>query len=149
ALLRARSCRGPGSDPIRLLGTLHIDNPKPGEKLFGFWENPIGDRLPVLSGTNHAGLMGKRQPLGGDEHAGVLEFLVKSVHESEMRLEILLRPLGVPLKISLRARHHENVLHLCPLSILHTGYRRLHDVVEADSGFSTSVSAFWMAADRR
>ena len=103
---RARRRRSPRGDPIRLLRAFHVNDPVSGEKLLGLREDPIGDRRPVASRPNDLGLVGERQAFGCDEHAGILEFLVEGVHESEMRLEVLLRPCGVPVKIGLRARHH-------------------------------------------
>jgi hypothetical protein len=69
------------------------------------------------------------------------------VHESELRLEILLRPLGVPVTIGLRGRHHQNVLHFFfLLSILAPGLVRFHGVVGSNVGFSTSLEVFFAAA---
>ena len=43
----------------------------------------------------------ERQAFGCHERARILEFLVESVHESEVCLEVFLRPFGIPFKIGL------------------------------------------------
>src|SRR5271165_5373065 len=111
--------RSPRGDLLGMLRAFHIDDPVSGEKLLRFREDPIGNRLSVASRANDLGLVGERQSLGGNQHACVLEFLVEGVHISELRLQVLLRPLRVPVKIAFCARHHQNVLHgFCSFWIL-------------------------------
>src|SRR6266404_4196751 len=121
--------RSPRCDSVRLLRALHINNPVSGEKFFGLWENSISNnrrpirrptnrdsfsnnRLSVASSANDPGLVWERQAFGCDVHARVFEFLAEIAHENKLLLEVLFRPLGVPVKIGLRTRHHQNVFHV-------------------------------------
>jgi hypothetical protein len=84
-----------------LLRTLDVDNPVAGEEFLGFREYTIGNGLPVTSRANDLGLIGKGQSFCGDENAGSLEFLTERLHESQLRLKVLLGPLGEPIELGL------------------------------------------------
>jgi uncharacterized protein (DUF433 family) len=84
---------------------------------------------------------------GSHEHAGILEFFIERAHKSDVCLEILFGPLGVPVKLVLRGRHHQNVFHiLYSFRFLH-----LRAVVGTNSRFSTSPGSeiCLMHADKR
>src|SRR5580692_2526276 len=110
---RSRDARG---NLIRLLRALHIDNPVAGKKLLRLRENPIRNRLPVLSGSDGLGFVGPPQTLGRDKHAGVLKLFAESAHEGDVPLQVLFRPLRVQVEISFRGIHHQNIFHVSPSS---------------------------------
>src|SRR5262249_26515863 len=151
--------RQPRGDFIRLLGAFHVNDCVSGEKLLGFREDAVRhkgrpvlntandaichNRLPVAPGANDPGLVRESQAFGRNEHARILEFLVESMHESGLRLVVLRRPLSVPVKFGLRARQHQNVLHVFFLLLIPvTPLAPFHGVVGANPRFSTSLKFF-------
>src|SRR5215510_3636915 len=112
-----RSCgrrrqRSAGGDFVSLLRVLYIDDPPSGEELLGFRKWSIGDdRRTVFGCVNDLRLVWPCKASGCNKHARFLEFLVEIAHENHIRLEILLRPLGIPIKHFLRAAHHQHVFH--------------------------------------
>src|SRR5438046_5903315 len=108
---------GPGAAEARaaisgLLRALHIDDPIPCQKFLRFREHTVRNRLPVLPRAHHLGLARPPQALGRDKHSRVLEFLAERAHESDVLLQVFLRPLRVFIPICPRARHHQNKSHI-------------------------------------
>src|SRR6185295_3073367 len=113
--------RSPCGDAVRVLGTFYVNDPVSHEKFFGFREDSIGNRGAVAACANDLCLVGKPQPFGGNKYAGILEFFAEGAHKSEICLQVLLWPVGVPVTVGLRGCHHQNVLHIVLLlSILNT-----------------------------
>src|SRR3984957_7960740 len=101
----------PRGNLVGFFGALHIDDPVAGQELLRFRKHAVRDGLCVLAGANHFGLIGKCQSLGSHEHPSILELFAESAHECDVRLEILLGPLGVALEIGLGACHQQHVFH--------------------------------------
>ena len=96
---------------VGALGALDVDDPVAGEELLGLGEHAVGDRPAVLAGAHELGLVGAGQALGGDELARLAELLVEALHELDVRLEVLLRPVGDLVRPAARGVHHQHVLH--------------------------------------
>ena len=109
---RSRRARGFRRDLIGALGAVDLDDPVAREEFLRLRERPIRYRHAVLTGANELRLAWRRQPLGGDVLAGLLELLVELVHEADVILEVVGRPAkdliiaGAPGRV-----HHQTACH--------------------------------------
>src|SRR6266516_3815654 len=92
-----------------------------------------GRRLrTVCSRAHHLGLARPPQALGRDKHSRVLEFLAERAHESDVLLQVFLRPLRVFIPICPRARHHQNKSHILFSPLI--PFRASHSATTGASG---------------
>src|SRR5262249_29200644 len=67
----------------RLVPRLHLPDPEARDELFRFGERSVDDR-PLAAGKSHPRAFRPRvQPLAGDEHAGLGQFLVEFAHRGK------------------------------------------------------------------
>jgi hypothetical protein len=102
-------CDKPRGNRECLLGIFDIDDPVSGQELLGFREKSIGDVPSFAAGAHGLGVIRLSQPLRGNEHAGIFQFLAERPNEGNICLKFLLRPPGISFKIRLPPIHHQEV----------------------------------------
>jgi hypothetical protein len=74
------------------------------EELLRLGEHAIRDRLAIFARAHALGLIGTAQALGGHELARCPELLREADHEGNVRLDVLLRPVGDLVRAVARGR---------------------------------------------
>jgi len=101
------------------------------------WQS-VAFRFTPDAGTDNARFAGRREALGPHELARIAELLVQALHEPDVRLQIIRRPIrNRPVALAPRGVHHQHELHLVGSSC-----QRLpafHLSVGARGEFSTSL----------
>src|SRR5262245_51159836 len=124
-----RLCR----DLIRALRAVYVDNPVAREKLFRLRKHTIGDRTTILARAHQLGLPWHGESFGTHELPRLGQSARELLHETDVGLQIVWRPLrDSPVPVSLWRIHHQHELHVMAPSWF------IHEGVGANRSFSTS-----------